>query len=33
MGAEVYIQTEARTALDYFLTPVTTTFDRAFREK
>jgi HlyD family secretion protein/epimerase transport system membrane fusion protein len=33
MGAEVYIQTEARTALDYFLTPVSTTFERAFREK
>jgi HlyD family type I secretion membrane fusion protein len=33
MGAEVYIRTEARTALDYFLTPVSTTFERAFREK
>ncbi|MDB5394508.1 MAG: lssD 3 [Rhodospirillales bacterium] len=33
MGAEVYIQTEARTALDYLLTPISTTFERAFREK
>jgi HlyD family type I secretion membrane fusion protein len=32
MGAEVYIQTRARTALDYVLEPVTDSMRRAFRE-
>lgn len=32
MPAEVYIQTEARTVLDYILTPITESMNRALRE-
>jgi multidrug efflux pump subunit AcrA (membrane-fusion protein) len=32
MPAEVYIQTEAKTILDYLLSPITESMDRAFRE-
>lgn len=33
MAAEVFIQTQARTALEYFLKPVTDTLARSFRER
>jgi multidrug efflux pump subunit AcrA (membrane-fusion protein) len=33
MPAEVMIATGARTALDYFLRPITRSFNRAFREQ
>ena len=32
MPAEVYIQTEARTILDYLLSPITESMNRALRE-